>query len=313
MAKSPQEPNMQRYQRRDTNLSIYMKQIKNIGLLTAEEETVLGRRVQQGDGQAKQEFIEKNLRLVVSIAKKYNSNRNSLLDLIQAGNKALMKSTERFDPERGRKFSSFAYPHINRRIIREMRRQNNGDVHIPEYRVEGKKQIFKIQKESEQKGKHISIEEAIQRFEESPKRRVNIRASFLTIDSLDRKLNDELKKTIESPFTDITYHEIIGQENPEIKRIELKEQIKDLLSELTPKERGIIRNLYGLDDGVGKTFKETGKIYSLTEGGIRYIRERVLKKIREKIHQEKSEQKLCLECWLSHAKRKERSRVSRTP
>lgn len=264
----------------DSSLSIYLAEIAKIPLLTAQEELRLARRIQEGDAEARRVLIVSNLRLVVSIAKKYLYYGLPLLDLIEEGNIGLMKAAERFDPERGCKFSTYATWWIRQAVTRSL--SNYGrTVRVPVYVTDS---ITKFKKSSEElyikldrqpeleevaefMGIKLNEAQKIQRF-------VDEVTPLENLESTDTEAGRGLAEISQS-----------DKPNQDIAQLEMDQQMEALLNELTEREAGIIKYRYGIADGKAHTLEETGEHFDLTRERIRQIEKSVLKQLAEFAHQ----------------------------
>ena len=258
----------------DSSLSIYLAEISKIPLLTAQEEIRLARRIEKGDAEARRLLIVSNLRLVVSISKKYLYYGLPLLDLIEEGNIGLMKAAERFDPDRGCKFSTYATWWIRQAVTRSL--SNHGrTVRVPVYVTDS---ITKFKKTSEELyiklGRQPEIEEIAKAMNvklneaEKIQRFVNEVTPLENLESTDTESGRGLAEMSQS-----------DRKNQDIAQLEMDQQMEALLNELTEREAGIIRYRYGISDGKAHTLEETGSHFGLTRERIRQIEKGVLKRL----------------------------------
>ena len=261
---------------RENSLSIYLSEISKIPLLSPKEELRVTRLVLRGDAEARRLIIVSNLRLVVSIAKKYLYYGLPLLDLIEEGNLGLMKAAERFDPERGCKFSTYATWWIRQAVTRAL--SNFGrTVRIPVYVTDN---ITRYKKTAERlyikTGKKPEVEEMAQEMGIKVKEAEKLRSfvdSVSPLENLDSTDNDN-GRGIPEQFQPAKLDQAIVQ-------FELDQQMEELMKELTEREAGIIKFRYGLTDGKAHTLEETGREFSLTRERIRQIEKNVLKRLSE--------------------------------
>ena len=261
---------------RENSLSIYLSEISKIPLLSPKEELRVTRLVLRGDAEARRLIIVSNLRLVVSIAKKYLYYGLPLLDLIEEGNLGLMKAAERFDPERGCKFSTYATWWIRQAVTRAL--SNFGrTVRIPVYVTDN---ITRYKKTAERlyikTGKKPEVEEMAQEMGIKVKEAEKLRSfvdSVSPLENLDTTDNDN-GRGIPEQFQPAKLDQAIVQ-------FELDQQMEELMKELTEREAGIIKFRYGLTDGKAHTLEETGREFSLTRERIRQIEKNVLKRLSE--------------------------------
>ncbi|MDK1021784.1 MAG: RNA polymerase sigma factor RpoD/SigA [Candidatus Hydrogenedentes bacterium] len=261
---------------RENSLSIYLAEISKIPLLSPKEELRVARLVLEGDAEARRLIIVSNLRLVVSIAKKYLYYGLPLLDLIEEGNLGLMKAAERFDPERGCKFSTYATWWIRQAVTRAL--SNFGrTVRIPVYVTDN---ITRYKKTAEKlyikTGKKPEVEEMAKEMGIKVKEAEKLRSfvdSVSPLENLDSTDTDN-GRGIPEQFQPARLDQAIVQ-------FELDQQMEELMKELTEREAGIIKYRYGLTDGKAHTLEETGREFSLTRERIRQIEKNVLKRLSE--------------------------------
>jgi RNA polymerase primary sigma factor len=260
---------------RENGLSTYLAEISKVPLLAPVEEINLARRAKAGDAVARRKLIVANLRLVVSIAKKYLYYGLPLLDLIEEGNLGLMKAVDRFDPERGCKFSTYATWWIRQAVTRSL--SNHGrTVRIPVYITDNVARYKKIAEELYiRTGRQPELEEVAKelgvRIEEAKRLQefVDVVSPIEKIQTSDTTLSRGIPEGIEPRRFDTT-----------IQQIELDQQMEELMGQLTDREANIIRYRYGLTDGQVHTLEETGKHFGLTRERIRQIEKDVMKRLR---------------------------------
>ncbi len=260
---------------RENGLSRYLAEISRVPLLSATEEIRLARAAQAGDGEARRKLIVSNLRLVVSIAKKYLYYGLPLLDLIEEGNMGLMKAVERFDPERGCKFSTYATWWIRQAITRAL--SNYGrTVRIPVYVTDNVARYKKTAEEIYSRtGRHPDAEEVAEalgiKINEAKKLESFVQevAPLDHIESTSEGLSRGIPESLEPSAS-----------NAAIQQIEIDQQLQELMKELTEREANIIRYRYGLMDGKAHTLEETGRRFGLTRERIRQIENDVMKRLR---------------------------------
>ena len=260
----------------DDPVRIYLKEIGRVPLLTPDEETEIAEKILDGDEEASRRLVEANLRLVVSIAKRYLGRGMQFLDLIQEGNLGLMKAVEKFDHTKGFKFSTYATWWIRQAITRAIADQAR-TIRIPVHMGET---INKIKKASSQllheNGHEPSIEE-IAEYLNTPVDRIReaMRASQEPV-SLETPIGEEEDSHLGDFIPDdsaITPQDAASQSM-------LKEQLNSVLSTLTPREEKVIRLRFGLDDGRPRTLEEVGEVFELTRERIRQIEAKALRKLR---------------------------------
>lgn len=259
------------------SIRLYLCEIGKVPLLTAKEEIDLARRIGKGDQTAKQRLAEANLRLVVSIAKKYIGRGLSFLDLIQEGNIGLFRAVEKFDPNRGFKFSTYATWWIRQAITRAIADQAR-TIRIPVHMVETINKLTHAQRRLVQElGREPLIEELAAEMDMEIKKVRHIMKISQDIVSLeapvgteeDSKLGDFIEDDDALSPSDSTNRQII------------KENIHEMLQYLSPRERKIIEMRFGLKDGVGHTLEEVGREFNVTRERIRQIEAKVLQKMKE--------------------------------
>lgn len=258
------------------SLSTYLDEISKIPLLSTSEEIRLAKKVLKGNGEARRKLIVSNLRLVVSIAKKYLYYGLPLQDLIEEGNVGLMKAVERYDPERGCKFSTYATWWIRQAVTRAL--SNFGrTVRIPVYVTDNVAKYKKVIEDLYIKtGKKPELENVaeIMGIKLKEARKLQLFAEeTIPIDRIEGSLSDAGR--------DIPENLEPRQVNKAIVQIELDQQLEQLMTQLTEREAGIIRFRYGITDGQAHTLEETGKHFSLTRERIRQIEKDVMKRLRE--------------------------------
>jgi len=258
------------------HLRIYLKEINNTELLSSEEEVELAKRVENGDKEAKDKMIEANLRLVISIAKKHKGNGLNFLDLIQEGNKGLIKAVGKFDYTKGYKFSTYATWWIKQKITRALDNQSR-TIRIP---VHVKKKIYEYIKTSNQlskkKGKKPANKEIADWMNVSLKEIQEIKKNMEKAISLETPVGEEEEKTLK--------YFIKNEKSPAPEEDAtddfLKEEIEEVLEILTDREEKIIKLRFGMIDDRARTLKEISKEFKVSRERIRQLQERALKKLR---------------------------------
>lgn len=263
----------------DDQTKLYFNEIAKIPLLTAEEEIEYARKAKNGDEEAKEKLIESNLRLVASIAKKYIRNGIQYLDLIQDGNIGLMKAVEKFDPERGFKFSTYATWWIRQSITRSIADKMN-NIRKPVHLVEKNNKINKAKGELEQiLGRIPTIEEISKETGFSESELIRIEETFQEMISLDTYIGEDKDSTIGDFIPD--------EENmtPEDKATfeSLKEELEKSIDELSPREGKIIRQRYGFYGETPKTLEEIGNELGITRERVRQIENKAMRKLEKNI------------------------------
>lgn len=260
----------------DDPVRMYLKEIGKVPLLTSEKELYLAERMSRGDEKAKRDLVEANLRLVVSIAKRYVGKGMFFLDLIQEGNLGLMKAVDKFDHNKGYKFSTYATWWIRQAITRAIADQAR-TIRIPVHMVET---IHKVSRISRQ---------LLQKLGREP-----------TPDEIAREMNmsgDKVREILKIAQDPVSLETPIGEEEDShlgdfIEDVDspapaeaasytlLKEQLAEVLRTLTPREEQVLRLRFGLDDGRTRTLEEVGKVYNITRERIRQIEAKALRKMR---------------------------------
>ncbi len=261
-------------------IQLYLKEIGKVSFLTAEEEKELAKRIEKGDEEAKKKLTRANLRLVVSIAKKYvgKSSKLTLLDLIQEGNIGLFRAVEKFDWRKGYKFSTYATWWIRQAITRALADQAK-TIRIPVHMIETISKYSKVRRILLQDlGREPLPEEiASEMGIEVDKVRHIQKISQGTI-SLETPVGDSDDDSVLSEF--IKDEKIVSPSTQAGRNI-LQNQLKEILSDLNPREQKILSMRFGLDDGVTHTLEEVGQIFGVTRERIRQIEAKALEKIRK--------------------------------
>ena len=269
----------------DEPIKMYLREIGQIPLLSYEEEIEYAQRVLNGEEEAKQKLIESNLRLVVSIAKKHTNRGLKMLDLIQEGNMGLMKAVEKFEYEKGFKFSTYATWWIRQAITRAIADQGR-TIRIPVHMIET---INKIKKESriilQETGKEPTAEELAEKLE-LPVEKVK---SMLEMNQNPISLETPVGSEEDSELGDFVEDDKFANPYDATTRVLLKEQLDEVLKTLNEREEMVLRYRYGLDDGSQKTLEEVGKIFNVTRERIRQIEVKALRKLRHPSRRKKLE------------------------
>ncbi|MCX6733930.1 MAG: RNA polymerase sigma factor RpoD [Candidatus Peregrinibacteria bacterium] len=259
------------------SIRLYLCEIGKVALLTGREEIDLARRIRKGDQTAKSRLAEANLRLVVSIAKKYIGRGLSFLDLIQEGNIGLFRAVEKFDPDRGFKFSTYATWWIRQAITRAIADQAR-TIRIPVHMVETINKLTHAQRRLVQElGREPLVEEIAAEMDMDVKKVRHILKISQDIVSLEAPVGTEE----DSKLGDFIEDDDALSPAEATNRQLLKENIREMLQYLTPRERKIIEMRFGLIDGVGHTLEEVGKEFNVTRERIRQIEAKVLQKLKE--------------------------------
>ncbi|PIR53528.1 RNA polymerase sigma factor RpoD [Candidatus Peregrinibacteria bacterium CG10_big_fil_rev_8_21_14_0_10_49_10] len=259
------------------SVRMYLSEIGRVPLIDAKKEVELARRIRKGDASAKQQLAEANLRLVVSIAKKYIGRGLSFLDLIQEGNIGLFRAVEKFDPERGFKFSTYATWWIRQAITRAIADQAR-TIRIPVHMVETINKLTHTQRRLVQElGREPSVEELAVEMEMDVKKVRHIKKISQDIISLESPVGSEEDSKLGDFIEDEEAINPFDATNRQLR----KENVHSMLEFLTPRERKIIEMRFGLNDGIGHTLEEVGKEFGVTRERIRQIEAKVLQKMRD--------------------------------
>ena len=255
---------------------MYLKEIGRVPLLNADDEINLAVRIQEGDEVAKQELAEANLRLVVSIAKRYVGRGMQFLDLIQEGNMGLMKAVEKFDHTKGFKFSTYATWWIRQAITRAIADQAR-TIRIPVHMVETINKLVRIQRQLLQDLGREPTPEEIGAEMDLPTDKVR---EILKIAQEPVSLETPIGEEDDSHLGDFIEDE--GAMSPEVftSSALLREQLEDVLDTLTDREENVLRLRFGLDDGNIRTLEQVGKVFGVTRERIRQIEAKALRKLR---------------------------------
>ena len=254
----------------------YLKTIGQVRLLTMEEEQKIAKRISEGDPEAKKELIEANLRLVVSIAKKYVGRGLPLLDLIQEGNIGLMKAVDKFEYEKGFKFSTYATWWIRQAITRAIADQAR-TIRIPVHMVETINKLIRVSRQLLQElGREPSPEEIAEEMD-IPVERVR---EILKISQEPVSLETPIGEEEDSHLGDFIQDENVPVPADAAAFTLLKEQLDEVLGTLTEREQKVLRLRFGLDDSRARTLEEVGKEFNVTRERIRQIEAKALRKLR---------------------------------
>ena len=260
----------------DDPVRMYLKEIGKIPLLSAEEEVELAKRMELGDDEAKKRLAEANLRLVVSIAKRYVGRGMLFLDLIQEGNLGLIKAVEKFDYTKGYKFSTYATWWIRQAITRAIADQAR-TIRIPVHMVETINKLMRVSRQMVQElGREPSAEEIAAKLD-MPVDRVR---EILKIAQEPVSLETPIGEEEDSHLGDFIQDDNVPVPAEAATYIMLKEQIVDVLTTLTEREQKVLRLRFGLDDGRPRTLEEVGKEFQVTRERIRQIEAKALRKLR---------------------------------
>jgi RNA polymerase primary sigma factor len=262
----------------DDSVRLYLREIGKIPLLTPEEELALARKVKSGSKKAKDQMAEANMRLVVSIAKRYVGRGLDLLDLIQEGNTGLLRAVEKFDPDRGFKFSTYATWWIRQAITRAIADQAR-TIRIPVHMVETINKLLRTQRRLTQElNREPTNEEIAAAMEMDVDKVEHIMKIKQDISSLDASVRDDEEDSVLGDFIE---DEDAKTPTESASEQLLKEQVRTILGTLTDREQKILKLRFGLEDGKSHTLEEVGQEFSVTRERIRQIEAKALAKLRK--------------------------------
>ena len=258
---------------------MYLKEIGTVPLITAEEEYSLAMKKQAGDEYAKQRLIEANLRLVVSIAKRYTGRGMSFLDLVQEGNLGLIKGVEKFDPEKGFKLSTYATWWIRQSVTRALADQAR-TIRVPVHMVETINKMSKMQRKlTLELGYEPSVKELAEHLDMTEEKVQEIMQIAREPASLETPIGEEDDSNLGDFVADAN---VLSPEG-NVESVMLREHIDSLLDDLKERERQVIVLRFGLEDGHPRTLEEVGKEFNVTRERIRQIEAKALRKLRNPV------------------------------
>jgi RNA polymerase primary sigma factor len=264
----------------DDSVRLYLRDIGKIPLLTSEEELKLARKAARGVKKAKDKMAEANMRLVVSIAKRYSGRGLDFLDLIQEGNTGLLRAVEKFDPEKGFKFSTYATWWIRQAITRAIADQAR-TIRIPVHMVETINKLLRTQRRMTQElNREPTLEELSKEMEmeiDKIKHVMKIKQDITSLDATIGKEGDDEDSALGNFVED---EDQVSPEDAAAIQL-LKEQVKSILGSLGDRERKILEMRFGLNDGKSHTLEEVGQEFDVTRERIRQIEAKALNKIRK--------------------------------
>ena len=264
----------------EDSIKLYLKEIGRISLLTAEQEIELAREIAKGGksgDDAKRKLVQANLRVVVSIAKKYLNRGLSFLDLIQEGNLGLIRAAEKFDHEKGYKFSTYATWWVRQGITRSLADKSR-TIRVPVHMVETINRYKRVSRQLSMKLKRKATDmELAWALGVSMKKLKEI----MNANKVPVSLETPLGKEEDSSLSDFIADDVKCQ--PDVVSTEkmLKEHIQELLKDLLPREAEVLKLRYGLEDGQVRTLEQVGKVFNITRERVRQIEFKAMKKLRE--------------------------------
>ncbi len=260
----------------DDPVRMYLKEIGRVPLLTAENEIELAKRIEQGDEEAKRRLAEANLRLVVSIAKRYVGRGMLFLDLIQEGNLGLIKAVEKFDYRKGYKFSTYATWWIRQAITRAIADQAR-TIRIPVHMVETINKLIRVSRQLlQENGREPTPQEVAEKMD-FPVERVR---EIMKIAQEPVSLETPIGEEEDSHLGDFIEDQDAPAPAEAASFTLLKEQLEEVLDTLTAREQQVLRLRFGLDDGRARTLEEVGQVFGVTRERIRQIEAKALRKLR---------------------------------
>ncbi len=260
----------------EDHVKMYLKDIGRVKLLSGEEEIELAKRIAEGDTEARNKLVEANLRLVVSIAKRYIGRGMGFLDLIQEGNAGLIKAVEKFDYTKGYKFSTYATWWIRQAITRALADQSR-TIRIPVHMVETMHKIQRYARQILQEKGHDASAEEISQLSGMPVDKVR---EILQMAQEPISIDSPVGEDDESSIGEFIADETAPEPDEIVGETMLHEQICEVLKTLTPREENVIKMRFGLDDGVPRTLEEVGREFNITRERIRQIEAKALRKLR---------------------------------
>lgn len=267
----------------DDSVRMYLREIGTIPLLSAEDEVELAKRMETGDKSAKEQLIEANLRLVVSVAKRFTGRGLSFLDLIQEGNLGLMRAVEKFDYTKGYKFSTYATWWIKQAVTRAIADQAR-TIRLPVHLVETSNRIARSQRRlTEELGHEPTVKDIAEDLDMPIEKVSEILQASRDSTSLDTPVGDEEDANLSDFVAD---NSTVEPERNAISVL-LRDQIDELLNDLTEREKQVIVMRYGLDGGQPHTLEEVGEVFHVTRERIRQIEAKALRKLRNPVRSRK--------------------------
>ena len=264
----------------DDSVRLYLREIGKIPLLTGDEELELAQKVKEGDKRAKDKMAEANMRLVVSIAKRYSGRGLDFLDLIQEGNTGLLRAVEKFDPDKGFKFSTYATWWIRQAITRAIADQARV-IRIPVHMVETINKLLRTQRRMTQElNREPTMDELAKELDMEPSKIEYVMKIKQDIHSLDAGVGRDGEEE-DSVLGDFIEDEDSTTPEESASNQLLKEQVQAILSSLGDREQKIVKMRFGLDNGKSHTLEEVGQEFAVTRERIRQIEAKALAKLRK--------------------------------
>lgn len=264
-------------------IRLYLRDIRQIPLLTLEKERELAKRVKKGNAKARKELIKANLRLVVSIAKRYENIGLPFLDLVEEGNIGLMKAVERYDISKGCRLSTYASWWIKQSILRGLANQGK-TIRVPVYMIEKLLTLKKVVRELTQKKKKPPTSQEIADELDIPLEKVT---EIQNAAAFPASLNSLMGEDGTDELIDIIEDKRASDPAQEVGAMFLKDEIEGLLRDLTPRESDILKMRFGIEDGEILTLEEIGNKYKITRERVRQIEQVAVKKLRKRIAEKK--------------------------
>jgi RNA polymerase primary sigma factor len=270
------------------SLKTYLKEVRTIPLLTAQQEVEFGTKARRGNDEARKKMIRSNLRLVINIAKRYIHFGTPLLDLIEEGNLGLMKAVDKFNPKKGFRFSTYAAWWIRQGIIRAIGQQGKV-IRLPVYMNEMISKWKKTREQLTQKLKRVPQDEEIAKKMKIAKDKVEEINFWLSTKT--SSLEAPVGEDDDGSVMDLVQDESISPPNADVERFLNKERVDNLMEKMSERERKVLDYRFGLIDGTTHTLAEVAKKLGLSRERIRQIEEEALKKLRSFIKQQEKEWK----------------------
>ena len=260
----------------EDHVKMYLKDIGRVKLLSSDEEVEIAKKISEGNTEARNLLVEANLRLVVSIAKRYIGRGMGFLDLIQEGNAGLIKAVEKFDYTKGYKFSTYATWWIRQAITRALADQSR-TIRIPVHMVETMHKIQRFSRQILQEKGHDASPEDIAELSGMPLDKVR---EILQMAQEPISIDSPVGEDDESSIGEFIADEASPEPDEIVGETMLHEQLCEVLKTLTPREESVIKMRFGLDDGVQRTLEEVGREFNITRERIRQIEAKALRKLR---------------------------------